>query len=92
MYRVAVAAILVFGLVPMSNALDQTGQHKTAPKIDETQNADKKAEYLESIPYRPCPSSVVFPNGRHACIGGPSFPSADSVDGSEDHNDRNEMR
>jgi hypothetical protein len=23
------------------------------------------------IRYKPCPSSVVFPNGRHACIGLP---------------------
>jgi hypothetical protein len=23
------------------------------------------------IPYRPCPCSVVFPDGRHACIGTP---------------------
>jgi hypothetical protein len=23
------------------------------------------------IPYRPCPCSVVFPGGRHACIGLP---------------------
>jgi hypothetical protein len=23
------------------------------------------------IPYRPCPCSVVFPGGRHACIGTP---------------------
>ena len=25
----------------------------------------------EGIPYRPCPCSVVFPDGRHACIGLP---------------------
>ncbi len=28
--------------------------------------------YLRSedrLPYRPCPASVVFPNGRHACLG-----------------------
>jgi hypothetical protein len=25
----------------------------------------------EGIPYRPCPCSVVFPNGRHACLGLP---------------------
>jgi hypothetical protein len=23
------------------------------------------------IPYKPCPCSVVFPGGRHACIGQP---------------------
>ena len=23
------------------------------------------------IPYRPCPCSVIFPNGRHACLGLP---------------------
>jgi hypothetical protein len=25
----------------------------------------------EGIPYRPCPCSVVFPDGRHACLGFP---------------------
>jgi len=24
-----------------------------------------------AVPYRPCPCSVVFPNGRHACLGRP---------------------
>jgi hypothetical protein len=25
----------------------------------------------DRIRYRPCPCSVIFPNGRHACIGQP---------------------
>jgi hypothetical protein len=23
----------------------------------------------ENYPYRPCPANVVFPNGRHECLG-----------------------
>ena len=44
---------------------------RAAPKIGETQDADVKAEYLEAIPYKPCPANVRFPNGRQVCLGLP---------------------
>jgi len=37
---------------------------RAAPKIGETSDAAVKAEYLEAIPYKPCPANVRFPNGR----------------------------
>ena len=48
---------------------------RAAPKIGETQDADVKAEYLEAIPYKPCPANVRFPNGQQMCLGLPGNPS-----------------
>ena len=73
-------------------ALAETAQRHTPPNINETQDADTKAEYLESIPYKPCPASVVFPNGRHACLGGPGHPNADVETEGADRNAREGMR
>jgi hypothetical protein len=42
------------------------------PTLGETQDADAKSEYLEAIPYKPCPANVRFPNGRQVCLGLPS--------------------
>jgi hypothetical protein len=41
------------------------------PSLDETNDADKKAEYLERIPYKPCLSTVRMPNGKIECLGSP---------------------
>jgi hypothetical protein len=46
----------------------------TSPQSDSTsemsrQHPDWFTE--ERVPYKPCPCSVVFPGGRHACIGFP---------------------
>jgi hypothetical protein len=67
-----IAAVLASAL-PLVPAFAQTAPRPAPPKISETQDAGKKAEYLESRPYKPCPSSVVFPNGQHACIGLPAY-------------------
>jgi hypothetical protein len=92
MRRLAVAAVLIFAPPLTFDALAQTAQRTTPPKLDETQNADRKAEYLESIPYKPCPASVVFPNGKRACIGGPGYPDSDNAGDGEDRDERNETR
>jgi hypothetical protein len=35
--------------------------------------------FMEPNPYKPCPSSVVFSNGRPACLGDALPPSSDSA-------------
>jgi hypothetical protein len=52
-FYAATVAILALGSIP--GAFAQTVP-RPAPNITETQDAGKKAEYLESFPYRPCPS------------------------------------
>jgi hypothetical protein len=68
---VSASAILALGSVP--GAFAQTAP-RAAPTITETQDAGKKAEYLESFPYRPCPANVRFPNGQQMCLGLPGHP------------------
>jgi hypothetical protein len=76
------AALTVLALAQVQGALAQTARRANPPEIDETQgatidgtqDATKKAEYLEARPYIPCPSSVRFPNGQHACLGLPGYP------------------
>jgi hypothetical protein len=48
----------------------------TPPNVGQTQDADIKAEYLEAIPYKPCPANVRFPNGRQECLGLPGYPDS----------------
>ena len=45
------------------------------PTLGETQDADIKAEYLEAMPYKPCPANVRFFNGQQMCLGLPGNPS-----------------
>ena len=91
-FRIFAAVALIAALSLVSNALAQTGQRHAPPKITETQDADTKAEYLESIPYKPCPASVLFPNGQHACLGAPSSPNLDVESDGEDRRDREGLR
>jgi hypothetical protein len=63
-----VAVVLTSALPLAAGAFAQT-----APKIGETKDADIKAEYLESIPYKPCPANVRFPNGQQRCLGLPGY-------------------
>jgi hypothetical protein len=69
-----VVALIVSALTPSVRALAETTPRPAPPKIGETQDADKKAEYLESKHYMPCPSDVRFPNGQQACLGLPGYP------------------
>jgi hypothetical protein len=87
------AAVALTAVLPLiSNALAQTGQRHAPPKINETQDADTKAEYLESIPYKPCPASVRFPNGQHACLGFPGHPNSDVEGENQDRNGQDDVR
>jgi hypothetical protein len=70
-----IVAALASALPAVSGALAETAQPKpAAPKMDETQDAKIKAEYLEAIPYRPCPANVRFPSGQQVCLGLPGNP------------------
>jgi hypothetical protein len=74
-----VVAALISTLAAAGGALAETAQgpgapKPAAPKMDETQDAKIKAEYLEAIPYRPCPANVRFPNGQQVCLGLPGNP------------------
>jgi hypothetical protein len=68
-----VAAVSILALGPVPGAFAETVP-RSAPNITETQDAAKKAEYLESFLYKPCPSNVRFPNGQQMCLGLPGHP------------------
>jgi hypothetical protein len=55
------------------NKLGTAPRH--VPTLGETKDADIKAEYLEAMPYQPCPANVRFPNGQQTCLGLPGNPS-----------------
>jgi hypothetical protein len=59
-----IAAVLISALPAAGGAFAQTAPRPAPPNIGETQDAGKKAEYLESKTYKPCLSSVRFPNGQ----------------------------
>jgi hypothetical protein len=74
-----VVAALISTLPAANGVLAETAQapgtpKPAPPKMDETQDAKIKAEYLEAIPYRPCPANVRFPNGQQVCLGLPGNP------------------
>ena len=68
-----VAAVLISAVPLAASAYAQTTPTvpSTPPTIRETKDADIMAEYLESIPYKPCPANVRFPNGQQVCLGLP---------------------
>ena len=71
------AVVAVSTLASVRGGLRQeTAQRPAPPAISETQDADKKAEYLEAKPYRPCPASVRFPSGQQTCLGLPAYPDS----------------
>jgi hypothetical protein len=73
--RLLIVAVLASAL-PLAPAFAQTAPRPAPPQIGETQDADKKAEYLEARPYKPCPTNVRFPNGRQVCLGLPGDPDS----------------
>jgi hypothetical protein len=73
------AATCLLTLLLTGFAVAETARRPDPPKISETQDPEKKSEYLESIPYKPCPASVVLANGRHACIGLPGDPDSNNL-------------
>ena len=62
-FRIFAAVAVIAALSLVSNALAQTGQRHAPPKITETQDADTKAEYLESIPSSPVQPASFFRTG-----------------------------
>jgi hypothetical protein len=80
MRLIMIAAVSLLALAP--GALAETAEPEPAPARPTaaqttglTQNdiAGQHPDWFteEGIPYRPCPCSVVFPDGRHACLGLP---------------------
>ena len=64
---------LLISSITFANAAD-SAKGRALPLLEETGDPDKKADYLESIPYRPCPSAVRMPNGQLVCLGSPGEP------------------
>jgi hypothetical protein len=64
---------LLISSITFANAAD-SAKGRALPLLEETGDPEKKAEYLESIPYRPCPSAVRMPNGQLVCLGSPGEP------------------
>jgi hypothetical protein len=65
--------VLLISSITLASAADNA-KTRALPLLEETGDADKKADYLESIPYRPCPSAVRMPNGQLVCLGSPGEP------------------
>lgn len=76
----AFVSVLVSVLALTPGAFAQAAE-QTSPEAAAAQSAAPTQDDIvrqhpnwfteEGIPYRPCPCSVVFPNGRHACLGLP---------------------
>ena len=73
-----IAAVSLLALAP--GALAETAEpappRPTAaqpPGVTQDDIARQHPDWFteEGIPYRPCPCSVIFPDGRHACLGLP---------------------
>ena len=56
--------VLLISNITLASAAD-SARTRALPLLEETGDADKKADYLESIPYRPCPSAVFRPHPPH---------------------------
>jgi hypothetical protein len=74
-----IAAVLVSAPGLASSAFAETAQ--APPPSPATTHQDVTVEHPdwfteEQIPYKPCPASVVFLNGLHACLGLPRYPAS----------------
>jgi hypothetical protein len=72
--------ILVSVLAFASGAFAQTTEQPTQPSRAATPESsldqvsrEHPAWFMEPNTYKPCPSSVVFSNGRPACLGCPHW-------------------
>ena len=70
------AAVAALVLIPPRSGLTESARRPAPPDITETQDADKKAEYLEAKPYKPCPANVRLPSGEQVCLGFPGYPES----------------
>ena len=75
MRSLIVAVALVPTLAFASGAFAQQSTQPSPPASGQSTLDDVKREnpgwFTEPNPYKPCPSSVVFPNGNPACLGCP---------------------
>ena len=79
MHSLIVAMALSSALAFASGAFAQTTQQPTQPSPPATPQSsldqvtrENPGWFSEPNPYKPCPSSVVFPNGNPACLGCPT--------------------
>ena len=79
MRSLIVAVALVSGLAFASDAFAQAIEQPTQPSPPATPGGSQEQVsrehpgwFIESNTYKPCPSSVVFSNGRPACLGLPN--------------------
>jgi hypothetical protein len=75
-----VTVALVFALALASGAFAQTTQQPAQPSTPATPQSgldQARSEhpewFMEPNSYKPCPSSVLFSNGRPACLGCPHW-------------------
>lgn len=61
--------LIIGAILILAQVLAQGTFAQTAPRSQMEEHPDWFTE--ERIPYRPCPASVGFPNGRNACLGCP---------------------
>jgi hypothetical protein len=80
MRSLIVAVALVCALAFASGAFAQTTQEPTQPSPPATSQSsldevtrEHPGWFMEPNTYKPCPSSVVFSNGRPACLGCPHW-------------------
>jgi hypothetical protein len=77
MRSVIVAVALVSALAFASGAFAQTTQQPTQPSAPATSVDDVSRQhpgwFMEPNTYEPCPSSVLFSNGRPTCLGCPHW-------------------
>ena len=79
MRSLIVAAALVSALAFASGAFAQTTKQPAQPSTPATTPESSLGEvarehpgwFMEPNTYKPCPSSVLFPNGGAACLGCP---------------------
>jgi hypothetical protein len=64
---------LLISSIMSASAADNAKSH-AVPLLEETDDANKAADYIESIPYKPCPSAVRMPSGQLVCLGSPGEP------------------
>jgi hypothetical protein len=72
--RFMITTVVLLSALPLVGSASAQNVPRTPPTIGDTKDADIKAEYLEAIPYKPCPANVRFPNGEQMCLGLPGHP------------------
>jgi hypothetical protein len=74
--RFSIIGAVLISALPLAPAFAETAPPPASPNIIETQDAKIRAEYLEALPYKPCPANVRLPNGQQVCLGLPRYPDS----------------